>query len=289
MSVFAQRTTTTAVRPARAKAQVAPPSAHAALRALVRWGLHDNRRAPLVWGGPLGAMSALVVALYPSIRGSVSQLVDGYPTGVKAAFGITDLGTVEAYLHAEMFSLLLPVAVAYFAMRCVGAAITGAEERGHLDTLLATPVARRTLVAGAFATTAIAAAGVLLVTGLLTAAAAAVVGEPLALGRLGGALAGVWGLALFFAGCAALAAGLLHRMGPVLGISAGLLGARYLLDVLGRLADTLSSLRWLSAFRYYGAPLQNGLDVAGFAVLVVVGALLAVAGAACLERRDITG
>jgi ABC-2 type transport system permease protein len=289
MSVFPQRATVTAITTARAQAQVAPPPALAAVRALVRWGLHDNRRALLVWGGSLGAMSALVVALYPSIRNSVSQLVDGYPTGVKAAFGITDLGNVEAYLHAEMFSLLVPVAVAYFAMRCVSAAITGAEERGHLDTLLATPVARRTLVASAFATTAITAAAVLLVAGVLTAAAAALVGEGLALDRLGGALAGVWGLALFFAGCAALASGLLHRMGPVLGISAGLLGAMYLLDVLGKLADALSSLRWLSAFRYYGAPLQDGLDVAGFAVLVVVGVLLAVAGAACFERRDITG
>jgi ABC-2 type transport system permease protein len=289
MSVFPRRTSLIAVTTARARAKVAPPQARAGVRALVRWGLHDNRRAPLVWGAPLGAMSALVVALYPSIRDSVSQLVDGYPTGVKAAFGITDLGNVEAYLHAEMFSLLVPIAVAYFAMRCVAAAITGAEERGHLDTLLATPVARRTLVASAFATTAIAAAAVLLVAGLLTAVAAALVGEGLALDRLGGALAGVWGLALFFAGCAALASGLLHRMGPVLGLSAGLLGAMYLLDVLGKLADTLGSLRWLSAFRYYGAPLQDGLDVAGFAVLVVVGALLAVAGAACFERRDITG
>lgn len=287
MSVIAQRATVPDA--ATVRAPVAPPAAPAALRALVRWGVHDNRRAPLVWGAPLGAMSALVVALYPSIRGSVSQLVDGYPTGVKAAFGITDLGTVEAYLHAEMFSLLLPIAVAYFAMRCVATAITGAEERGHLDTLLATPVARRTLVASAFATTAIAAAGVLLVAGLLTAAAAALAGEGLALDRLGAALAGVWGLALFFAGCAALAAGLLHRMGPVLGMSAGLLGGMYLLDVLGKLADTLGSLRWLSAFRYYGAPLQDGLDVAGLAGLVVAGGLLAAAGAVCFERRDITG
>jgi ABC-2 type transport system permease protein len=289
MSVVAERPVAGATADAHVRAPVAAPPAHVALRALVRSGLHDNRRAALVWGGPLGVMCALVVALYPSIRDSVRQLVDGYPAGVKAAFGITDLGNAESYLHAEMFSLMVPVAVAYFAMRCVAASISGAEERGHLDTLLATPVARRTLVAGAFATTAIAAAGVLLVTGLLTAAAAAVVGEPLALGRLGGALAGVWGLALFFAGCAALAAGVLHRMGPVLGMSAGLLGGMYLLDLLGKLADTVSALRWLSAFRYYGAPLQDGLDVGGLAVLVVAGGLLAAAGAVFFERRDITG
>jgi ABC-2 type transport system permease protein len=267
---------------------VAPP-ARAALRALVRRGLLDNRRAPLVWGGPLGAMSAFVVALYPSISDSLSQAVKGYPAGLKDAFGITDLGTVEAYLNAEMFSLFLPLAVAYFAIRCVAASIAGAEEHGYLDTVLVTPVARRTLVAGVFATTAIAVAAVLVVAGLLTAAGAALTGQALAFGRLVAALAGVWGLALFFAGCATLAAGVLHRAAPVLGAGAGLLGGMYLLDVVGKLADPVQELRWLSAFRYYGTPLTAGLDGAGFAALVLAGALLAAAGAALYERRDITG
>jgi ABC-2 type transport system permease protein len=234
-------------------------------------------------------MSGLVVALYPSIRDSVSTAVEGYPSGLKEAFGITDLGTVEAYLHAEMFSLVLPLAVAYFAMRCVAAPIAGAEERGYLDTVLAAPVARRAIVAGAFATAAIAVAAVLLVTGALTATAAALVGEGISTGRLAAALAALWGLALFFAGCAALAAGVQHRTAPVLGVGAAVLVAMYLLDVLGKLADGLGALRWLSAFRYAGAPLEDGLDPARLAALVVAGGLLAAAGAACFERRDVTG
>jgi ABC-2 type transport system permease protein len=278
-----------AVATAPAQAPAAPPPARAALVALVRWGVLDNRRAPLVWGGPLGAMGALVVALYPSIRDSLNNAVKGYPAGLKEAFGITDVGTIERFLHAEIFSLLLPVAVSYFAMRCVTSPLAGAEERGHLDTLLATPVARRTLVAGALVTAAIAAAEVLLVSGVLTEAAAVLVGEPLAVGRLAGALAGVWGLALFFAGCATLASGLMHRAAPVLGAGAAVLGAMYLVDVLGKLASSAEPLRWLSAFRYYGAPLQDGLDAGGLGVLVAAGALLAAAGAVCFERRDING
>ena len=63
----------------------------------------------------------------------------------------------------------------------------------------------------------------------------------------------------------------------------------YLLDVLGKLAPAVSELRWLSAFRFYGTPLTEGLDVAGLSVLVVAGAVLATAGAALHERRDVTG
>lgn len=275
--------------PTHVQAPVAAPPGHVALRALMRRGLLDNRRAPLVWGGPLGVMSALVVALYPSIRDSLAEAVKGYPAGLKDAFGITDLGTLEAYLNAEMFSLVLPLAVAYFAIRCVATSIAGAEEHGHLDTILATPLARRTLVAGTFATTAVAVAAVLLVAGALTAAGGALAGETIAIGRLVAALAGVWALALFFAGCATLAAGVLHRAAPVLGAGGGLLVAMYLLDVLGKLADAAHALRWLSAFRYYGAPLEDGLYVGGFAVLVAAGGLLAAAGAACFARRDVTG
>jgi len=268
---------------------VTPPARAVVLRALVRRGLLDNRRAPLVWGGSLGVMSALVVALYPSIRESLDQTVQRYPAALKQAFGITDLGTLEAFLNAEMFSLLLPLAVAYFAIRCVSASIAGAEESGFLDTVLATPVDRRVFVASAFLTAGILLAAMLLVAGALTAAAALVAGETIATGHLMSALIGVWGLALFFAGAATLASGLLHRASRVLGIGAGLIGAMYLLDVLGKLAPTMSELRWLSAFRYCGTPLTTGLDIIGLAVLVVVGSLLAAAGAMFHQRRDITG
>ncbi len=288
MSVVAILTASAPVSDAARPPVIVPP-ARATLLALLRRGLLDHRRAPLVWGLPLGAMGAMIVALYPSIRGSIATTVEGYPAGLKEAFGITDLGTVEAFLNAEIFSLFLPLAAAYFAIRCIAAAISGAEEHGVLDTLLATPVSRSMLVGGAFATTAIVVAAVLLVAGGLTAAAAAVVGEGLAIDHLVAALAGVWALALFFAGCATLAAGLVHRTAAVLGTGGALLAAMYLLDVLGKLADPVEFLRWLSAFRYYGAPLLDGLDVLGFALLVCAGGLLAAAGAACYERRDITG
>lgn len=41
--------------------------------------------------------------------------------------------------------------------------------------------------------------------------------------------------------------------------------------------------------RWYGTPVQSGLDLAGFAILVVAATVLAVAGAICAARRDVTG
>ncbi len=46
-------------------------------------------------------------------------------------------------------------------------------------------------------------------------------------------------------------------------------------------------LRWLSAFRYYGAPMVEGFDPVTFAGLTVAGVLLARVGAVLFERRDV--
>jgi ABC-2 type transport system permease protein len=256
---------------------------------LIRSGLRDQRRAVLIWGAGLGLMSAFEVVLFPSIRNALGPAFEGYPASVKQAFGITDLGTIDAYLHAEMFSLVLPFALAYFAMRTVANAISGAEERGWLDCLLAAPVTRRVLVAGALATAATASAAILLIVGAATAAAGAFTGDAVGAAHLAAGLAGVWALALFFAGCATLAAGLLHRSALVLGTAGGVLAAMYLFDLAGKLSGPVHGLRWLSAFRYYDAPLQTGLHAPGFAVLLGVAMLLAVAGAWLFERRDVTG
>ena len=282
-----------AQRPDRSGAHpAAAPSAWGwatTLRAVVRQGLRDARRAPLTWGGSLGVMSALIAALYPSIQKALSDAVRSYPSGLKDAFGIGQLDTLEAYLHAEMFSMIVPIAVAVFAIRCASAPIAAAEERGYLATVLAAPLSRRVLVAGAFLTTALATPAVLVVCGALTLATAALTGQDLSVGHLAAALAGVWALAVFFAGSAVLAAGHAHRAAPVTAFSVGLLVVMYLLDVVGKLADSVGWLRSLSAFRYYGEPLLHGLSVADSAGLVLVGTLLAALGALAFERRDAFG
>lgn len=273
----------------RAAAASAAPRVPATLRATVAQGLRDNRRAPLIWGGSLGIMTALIAALYPSIQGALSDAVRSYPSGLKDAFGIGQLDTLEAYLHAEMFSIIVPVAVAVFAIRCASAPIAGAEERGYLTTVLAAPLSRRVLVAGTFVTAALATPAVLLVCGALALAAAALTGQDLSVGHLAAALAGVWALALFFAGVAILAASWSHRAAPVTAAGVGLLVVMYLLDVVGKLADSVGWLRSLSAFGYYGEPLVDNLNAANAAGLVLAGALLATLGALQFERRDVLG
>lgn len=269
----------------------APPAASAATVArwwaVVRRGLTDQRRAVLGWGVSLGALGAFMASIYPSIQTSIEKVVESYPSGLKEAFGVTSMSTVEGYVHAELFSLIVPLAIGVLAVRSVSRATFLAEERGWLETILALPLSRRVLVGGSFAVACVVTAAVLAVLGLVTFAAGRIAGTGISAGLMAAGAMGLWPLAVFFAGAALVIGGLLRRPGAVTAVTTGVIVAMYALDLAGRLATGLEPLRRLSAFRYYGSPLLDGIDIGHFVGLTLAGLALAVAGALLFDRRDL--
>lgn len=273
--------------PARVSASRSAPTSLRSLEAVLRQGAVDRRRSLLAWGGSLGALSAFMAAIYPSIQSTIESVAKNYPTGLKEAFGVQAMSTVEGYIHAEMFSLIVPLAIGYMAIRAVASATVGAEEDGRLDTILSLPISRVVLMAGAVLITAGLVAAVMVMTGVMTFIAGRAAGTNISAGLVAAGVMGVWPLGVFFAGVAAIASGLLHSSRNVTGIALGVLIGMYALDLAGRLAHGLEPLRWVSAFRYYGAPMRDGIDVLAFIGLSVVGIALAVLGAWLFERRDV--
>ena len=197
------------------------------------------------------------------------------------------MNTVEGYIHAEMFSLIVPLALSFFAIRAIAGATVGAEESGHLDTILSLPISRTVLMTGAGIVAALACAAIMALTGLMTFLGGTIAGTHISFGLVSAGVMGVWPFALFFGGVAALAAGVLHSSRLVNGLALGTLVGMYALDLAGRLAPSLDSIRWASAFRYYGAPMRDGIDPAAFIGLAGAAVLLFVAAARLLERRDV--
>lgn len=257
------------------------------LRAVVRRGLRDRLREVVIWGLSIGVYGAFMAAIYPSMQSSIEKMLKSYPTALKEAFGAQSMNTVEGYLHAEMFSLIVPLALGYFAIRAIAGPTVGAEERGYLDTILALPISRTVLIAGAYLVAALSSLAILVMTGLLTFLGGTLAGTHISLGSVTAGVLGVWPLALFFGGISAVASGALHSPRAVNGIALGALIAMYAIDLAGRLAHSLEPIRWASAFRYYGAPMVDGIDPASFIGLASVGVLLLIAGELLLERRDV--
>lgn len=265
----------------------AEPIWQTSLAVVVRRALLDRRRGLMVWGLSLGAYGAFMAAIYPSIRHSIETLVKHYPAGLKEAFGVQTMNTVEGFLHAELFSLIVPLAMAYFMIRAVAGVTVGAEERGQLDTILALPISRTALLVGGYLAAAATCAAVLAISGVMIFIVGRVAGTHISLGLVTAGVMGVWPLALFAGAVAALGAGVLHTSRSVTGLTLGVVVGMYALDVAGRLAPGVQALRWVSAFRYYGAPMRDGIAPASFIGLTVVAGLLVLLGAILLERRDV--
>lgn len=260
----------------------------AQLRALARAHLHDRRRSVLAWGIPIGLMSAFIVAIFPSVEDSISQVVSEYPEGLKEAFGIGELANVEQYLHAEMLSLIVPLALGYLAVRAVASGLAGAAESGRLDVLLSAPVSRHRICAAGFLATAIELAAVLALSWALTMLGSLAAGAGLAAGPAAAGYAGVWPLALLFAGLGIVACALSLRTAVVTGAVAGVLVAMYVVDLIGKLDPGLDWLRYASVFRYYGNAIEDGIEPLAFLGVTAVAMALGLAGALLFERRDVS-
>lgn len=258
------------------------------MTALVLAQLHERRRSLLSWGLPIGAWSAFVVAIYPSVEDALSKAVASYPESLKQAFGIAELTSVEQYLNAEMLSLIVPLAVGYLAVRSVASGLSGAAESGRLDVLLSAPVSRTRLVVSGFASTAVELAAVLLTAVLICALGSLLSGAGLSFGLALAGFASVWPLALLFAALGIVVSGWSLRTSVVTGSVAGALVAMYVADLVGRLDTGLDWVRYGSVFRYYGKAIEDGIDPISFAGVTAVAVALAALGALLFERRDIS-
>ncbi len=256
--------------------------------ALVGFHLHERRRSPLAWGLPLGAMSAFIVAIYPSVQGALTKVVAQYPEGLKQAFGIGELSNVEQYLHGEMLSLIVPLAVGYLAARAVASDLSGAAENGRLEVLMSAPVTRRSVCFGAFLAAAVEIAAVLLLTLVLSLVGSILAGAGLGVGDALAGFAMVWPPALVAAGLAIVVSGFSLKTSVVTGVVAGFLVAMYVVDLMGKLDESLSGIRYASIFRYYGNAIETGIEPLAFVGLLVLAAILAFVGAALVERRDLS-
>jgi beta-exotoxin I transport system permease protein len=242
----------------------------------------------LSWGLPLGLWSAFIVSIYPSIESALTKAVRNYPTALKEAFGVGELTSVEQYLHAEMLSLIVPLAVGYLAVRSVASGLSGAAESGRLDVLLSAPVSRSRLVAAGFAATAIELATVLAVAVALTMIGSLLSSAGLSFGLALAGFAGVWPLALLFAGMGIVVAGWSLRTSVVTGSVAGVLVGMYVVDLIGRLDPSLDAIRYASVFRYYGTAVENGIDTLSFLGVTAAAVALAALGSLLFERRDLS-
>jgi ABC-2 type transport system permease protein len=256
--------------------------------------LRDARRPIGWWSLGLVAMTALMVAVYPTVRDNpdLNRMVEDYPDVFKAFLGLgenVDYTSPVGYLNSELFSFMVPLLLLVAAIGAGARATAGEEERGTLDLLLANPISRRRLVLEKLAALAAELAVLSLVFWAALVVGAETIGMSVSAVHLAAATFAAGLLALSFGAIAALVGALLGRRGAAIGIAAAAAVAAYLLSSLADLVDFLRPLRGASPFYHYLAndALRAGLGLDHVAVLLGVTVVAAIGALVAFERRDL--
>lgn len=255
--------------------------------------LRDRRRSLSWWSVGLLAFAATVVAFWPSIQASATdlqRLVENLPTALRAfTGGELDLTSPEGYLDGRLFSFLGPVLFLVFTIGFGSRTVAGEEQAGTLELLLATPLPRWRIVAEKFAAMVVATTilGVLLWASL--ALGAIPVDMDVGAGRLAAVTAMLVAVALTFGAVALLVGSMTGKRGFAAGLTGAIAVATYLVHVYAPVVDALDAADALSPFHYYdsGETLRSGIDPANAVILIVMTVLLAGFALAAFDRRDV--
>lgn len=255
--------------------------------------LRDHWRAIVGWSVGLALMTAIELAVFPSVQDQAQEmrrLVESYPEAMRAFLGMTaDFTTGPGFLEVELFSFLVPLVTLAVGVGLASGATAGEEERGTLDLLLSMPVSRRSVV---------------LRKALAVLVALAVVGATLALTILLGALwvdveVSSWRvvtaclsavlLGSAYGAIALAVAAATGRRWLAAGTSVGLALGAFLLHGLAPLVEGLQPWRPASPFWWYAGdgPLSAGTTVPHVLGLVAVTLVATAVAVMAFERHDV--
>lgn len=258
--------------------------------------LRDLRRSLLWWGLGLAGFVAMLLAVFPTIRGNadMKKLIASYPSAIKGFIsfgGQVDYTSGPGYLGSELFAIWGPLLLLVAAIGAGARAIAGEEERGTLDLLLANPITRRRLALEKLAALAAEVTVLGFVLWFALVVGSQLVSVHVSVAHLAAAVIDAVLLAVGFGSIALLVGAATGRRGAAVGVAAAAALTAYFLNSLAPLVHALGTVRRVSPFYYYAAsdPLRQGLDPGHVAVLVAVTVVAALVAPLLFQRRDLRG
>lgn len=258
---------------------------------LRRW-LAEGWRGLVGWSVGLIAVALVYLPLFPSMQSpELTGLLESLPPELVRTLGYEDITSGAGYAQATFFGLIGFVLVTIAGIGWGGSFIAGAEESGRLELTLAHGVARVQYALESAAALVLKLIGL----GLVALVAVWLINGPAGLGLEFGNLLAVTsslvGVGLFSATGALAAGTITGRRSWAVGAGAGIAVVGYVLQAVANNSEELEWLRRFSPFdwAFGGAPLANGMDGAGLALLGGGSAALIAVATVGLTRRDVLG
>ncbi|MGP0221746.1 ABC transporter permease subunit [Paenarthrobacter sp. NCHU4564] len=258
---------------------------------LARKSLADSWRSTVAWGLGLTAAIMLYLPLYPSIGGSaqMQQMIDALPREMTKALNYDQIATGTGYTQATLFGLIGFLLMSLASVGWGAAAIGGDEESGLLELTLAHSVTRVQVVLERALALLVRVAALSLLVFVLVLGLNGPAQLGIDVGHLAGAMVHFAGLALLSGTVALCAGALTGRKVHGLAAGAGVAVLGYVFNAVGRQAPDLEWLLDFSPYHWaYGnSPVTNGANAGAAAALWGISAILVVAAAVGLQRRDV--
>lgn len=264
---------------------------HYTPRGQISKALYDRRWFIISWFLGLAFLSWFVGAFYSTFGQSqaLTEQLKALPPELQAIAGMTDnFNTVPGYYGAQIFSKTIPMLMPVLGIM-LGLSIASDEEEGTLQSLLALPVSRASVVIRRWLAATITLAVVII--GLGAGLFLSLWQQDLTLGTkvMLEALLNVWVLGTFFMTVTLAVAAIWGRKSWAIAVGSLLAVAGYLLQVMAAGAESLRPFEKLSPYFYYGADnaLEVGVHYPHMGVLVASIAILLTIAITIFRRRNI--
>jgi ABC-2 type transport system permease protein len=259
---------------------------------VLRGWLAEGWRGLLGWSVGLTVVALVYLPLFPTMQSAaLTEMIESLPPEMVRTLGYEDITSGAGYAQATFFGLIGFVLMTIAAIGWGASFIAGAEESGRLELTLAHGVGRVQYALESAAALVVK----LLALGLVALLVVGAVNGPaeldLDLVNLLAVTKALVGVAVL-SGTAALAGGALtgRRIWGI-GVGSGIAVTGYVMQAIANNSEDLEWLYAISPFDWaFGeAPLANGMDWTGLALLWGGSAVLIAVATAGLARRDVLG
>jgi ABC-2 type transport system permease protein len=262
---------------------------------LRRW-LHDRRRGLAGWCLGVTGLVLFTVGFFPTVRGNEAfdELTDQLPAGIRDLVGLAPGAPITAapgYLHARLFSTLVPLLLLVYAIGLGSRAIAGTEEQGTLELLLAHPVTRPRIVVERYLANAmlLAVVTVALLVALTVSGLPVGVLDGVSRSGLAGAATGAFAIALLHGSIAYAVGAGTGRRGTAIAAATTVAVAGYLVQGLVAVSEAIHPFRYVTPWHWYLGRnmLADGPAPDAIVVPLVLSAALLAASTLLFARRDL--
>ena len=234
--------------------------------------LTSRWRSTLIWSISMALLALMFAALYESFAGEIEDMADIAPAAMEAIWGgnLDYVDTPAGWLGLELYGIFLPMVLAIIGVSSGASAIGNEEDSGTLELLLASPVGRTRIVVEKYLSVSAQLAIIGISVWFGVALGTLLFPFEVSLTHVLGATLMGWLFGTTISSFTMCVQSIIGKKGVAIGFGAGFVASSYIANILSKLINGVSYLKYVSIFYYYDGAnvLIEGLKIESVMVLL---------------------